>query len=101
MQFPRLCKPESGRRWGLANNNLLVAAGPGNTKMTIAINTRPAPFGSITFLRMINATERPIVAFGAWNRARKTVAALSALSDRELHDIGLSRGEIRGVAANA
>ena len=34
----------------------------------------------------------------AWNDARVTRKALSALSDRELDDIGLSRGDIDLVA---
>ncbi|MHA6347249.1 DUF1127 domain-containing protein [Roseivivax sp. CAU 1761] len=34
----------------------------------------------------------------AWNDARRTVRALSALSDHELNDIGLSRGDIHRVA---
>ena len=33
-----------------------------------------------------------------WNDARKTRKALSALSDRELEDIGLIRGDIDRVA---
>lgn len=36
--------------------------------------------------------------FAAWSDAYKTRAALSALSDRELDDIGLSRQEIDRVA---
>lgn len=34
----------------------------------------------------------------AWNDARVTRNTLSALSDRELEDIGLSRGDIDAVA---
>ncbi|NNE51148.1 MAG: DUF1127 domain-containing protein [Sulfitobacter sp.] len=34
----------------------------------------------------------------AWNDARVTRKALSALTDRELEDIGLIRGDIDGVA---
>ena len=33
-----------------------------------------------------------------WNDARKTRAALGKLSDRELDDIGLHRGDIEDVA---
>ena len=36
--------------------------------------------------------------FGAWNDARVTRNALSRLSDRELDDIGLSRGDIDSIA---
>lgn len=38
-------------------------------------------------------------AFNSWNDARLTRKALHALSDRELDDIGLARGEIDLVAA--
>ncbi|MEL7099754.1 MAG: DUF1127 domain-containing protein [Pseudomonadota bacterium] len=37
-------------------------------------------------------------AFIAWNDARVTRHALEALSDRELEDIGLIRGDIENVA---
>lgn len=43
-----------------------------------------------------------IVQFGsdliAWNDQRRTRKALSALSDHELYDIGLSRSDISNVA---
>ncbi|MFU1477734.1 DUF1127 domain-containing protein [Roseovarius sp. C7] len=34
----------------------------------------------------------------AWNEARATRVALSRLSDRELEDIGLERGDISTIA---
>ncbi|NSY39444.1 DUF1127 domain-containing protein [Leisingera sp. ANG59] len=37
-------------------------------------------------------------AFAAWNDARVTRNALNGLSDRELADIGMCRGDIDGVA---
>jgi uncharacterized protein YjiS (DUF1127 family) len=43
---------------------------------------------------------RMIEAISAWNDARATTAALSKLSDRELDDIGLCRGDIYRVAHN-
>jgi uncharacterized protein YjiS (DUF1127 family) len=36
--------------------------------------------------------------YKAWKAARATVKELSSLSDRELADIGLHRGAIKGVA---
>ena len=33
-----------------------------------------------------------------WNQARRTRAALEKLSDYELEDIGLSRGDIEAIA---
>ncbi len=38
-------------------------------------------------------------AVSAWNDARLTRDSLDALSDRELDDIGLSRGDIERIAA--
>lgn len=37
-------------------------------------------------------------AFNAWTTERQTRVALSRLSDRELEDIGLCRGDIDAVA---
>lgn len=34
----------------------------------------------------------------AWNDARVTRRELNSLSDRELNDIGVSRGDIEGIA---
>ena len=39
--------------------------------------------------------------FGAWRRYREAVRELSALSDRDLADIGIRRGDIHFVVANA
>lgn len=38
--------------------------------------------------------EAMVVRFQAWRSYRKTVAQLNALSDRELDDIGITRGSI-------
>ena len=60
-----------------------------------AIETsRPAPFGAITTYRAVNGFAGIFAAFKAWNDARVTRKALSKLSDRELDDIGLCRGDI-------
>lgn len=60
-----------------------------------AIETsRPAPFGAITTYRAVNALTSIFAMLGAWNDARVTRKALSKLSDRELDDIGLCRGDI-------
>ncbi len=60
-----------------------------------AIETsRPAPFGAITTYRAVNGFGGVFAAFKAWNDARVTRKALSKLTDRELDDIGLCRGDI-------
>lgn len=60
-----------------------------------AIETsRPAPFGAIATYRAVSAFSNVFNAFKRWNDARITRNALAQLSDRELDDIGLCRGDI-------
>lgn len=60
-----------------------------------AIETsRPAPFGAIATYRTVNAVSGIFASFKVWNDARITRKALSKLSDRELDDIGLCRGDV-------
>ncbi len=56
--------------------------------------SRPAPFGAITVYRLVNGLGSFGDSLAAWNDARVTRKALAALSDRELDDIGLCRGDI-------
>jgi uncharacterized protein YjiS (DUF1127 family) len=42
-----------------------------------------------------------VASIASWNDARVTRNALSKLSDRELDDIGLCRGDIEFIAARA
>lgn len=60
-----------------------------------AYETTPrAPFGAIATHRATSVFARFGAALAAWNDARATRNALAKLSDRELDDIGLSRGDI-------
>lgn len=59
--------------------------------------TRTAPFGAISTYRMINFVGSAFAAVAAWNDARVTRNALAKLSDRELDDIGLCRGDIASI----
>lgn len=65
--------------------------------MAAVETTRPAPFGAITTYRAINVVSNVVAMFAAWNDARATRNALSKLSDRELDDIGLCRGDIEVI----
>lgn len=66
-----------------------------------ALDTPRAVSGtSILFGRVGAAICTVIGTVASWNDARVTRNALSALSDRELEDIGLSRGEIEQIAQN-
>ncbi len=66
--------------------------------MAAVETTRPAPFGAITTYRAINGLASVAGVFSAWNDARVTRNALNRLSDRELDDIGLCRGDIVEIA---
>lgn len=62
--------------------------------MAAVESTRPAPFGAINTYRAINGLSSVISVLSTWNDARVTRNALNKLSDRELDDIGLCRGDI-------
>jgi uncharacterized protein YjiS (DUF1127 family) len=53
-----------------------------------------APVGAISIFRSVPGFGGLIAAFSAWNDARMTRKALGRLSDRELDDIGLCRGDV-------
>ncbi|MFM2391750.1 MAG: hypothetical protein RLZZ437_3305 [Pseudomonadota bacterium] len=59
--------------------------------------TRPAPFGAITTYRFVQFADAAISAVKGWNNARMTRNALNKLSNRELDDIGLCRGDIETI----
>ena len=65
--------------------------------MAIFDTTQPA-FGSASAAGRLFSFHRLWSTFVAWNDARVTRKALSALTDRELDDIGLTRGDIDAVA---
>ena len=56
--------------------------------------TRAAPFGAITVFRMVQSVVHTVETLKVWNSARITRKSLNRLSNRELDDIGLCRGDI-------
>jgi len=66
--------------------------------MAATETTRVAPFGAISTFRISRMIEDTLAALANWNDARITRKALSRLSDRELDDIGLCRGDIDLIA---
>lgn len=66
--------------------------------MTTIETTRSVPLGSVTTFRIVSFVERAIHAFFAWRSARATAKALAELTDKQLRDIGLNRGDILDVA---
>lgn len=67
--------------------------------MTLAINANRTQITSVASLRLSNAIEQAVAVFAAWNDARQTYKALSKLSDYQLEDIGLTRGDLDDFAA--
>jgi uncharacterized protein YjiS (DUF1127 family) len=57
-------------------------------------SSRAAPFGAISIFRSVQFVTEFLNSFAAWNDARVTRHALGKLSDRELDDIGLCRGDV-------
>lgn len=60
--------------------------------------TRAVPLGSVTTFRVVSVFQRALDAFTAWQNARVTSRALLRLSDQQLSDIGLVRGQIAEIA---
>lgn len=65
--------------------------------MATFTTTKAAPFGAITTFRAIHALETAKNNFVAWNAKRNTYKQLSALSTRELEDIGMCRGDVENL----
>jgi uncharacterized protein YjiS (DUF1127 family) len=59
--------------------------------------SRAAPFGAITVYRLVQNVVHTAETMKAWNAARITRKALNRLSNRELDDIGLCRGDIEMI----
>jgi len=64
-----------------------------------ALDTTRTTYGSLTLAGRISSTLVSLVgAVTTWNDARITRNALSRLSNRELEDIGMVRGDIDQIA---
>jgi uncharacterized protein YjiS (DUF1127 family) len=59
-----------------------------------ALTSAAAPMGAISIFRSVQFVTEAVTSFSTWNSARATRKSLGKLSDRELDDIGLCRGDI-------
>lgn len=57
-------------------------------------SSRAAPFGAISIFRSVQFMSNAVNSVAGWNDGRMTRKALGKLSDRELDDIGLCRGDV-------
>lgn len=55
---------------------------------------RQVPLGAVAIFRATSTIESGVRALVAWHRARRTRLALAKLSDGQLADIGVHRGDI-------
>lgn len=60
-------------------------------------SSRAAPFGAISIFRAVQVVSGAFASLSVWNDARVTRNSLGKLSDRELDDIGLCRGDIEMI----
>ena len=67
--------------------------------MTALDTTRPVAAGALSGGRVSAVFTNAFATLSVWNDARITRKALGKLSDRELDDIGLCRGDIDLLAA--
>ncbi|KIC10233.1 hypothetical protein RA19_10940 [Leisingera sp. ANG-M1] len=56
-----------------------------------------APLGAVTVLRVVDTLINVKTALVEWNETRQTRNALDKLSDAQLADIGLVRGDIASL----
>ncbi|MEO1919284.1 MAG: DUF1127 domain-containing protein [Paracoccaceae bacterium] len=64
--------------------------------MTMYIeSSRPAPFGAVLIVKIVNFVDATVANLKAWNAARKTENTLRNLSNRQLEDIGMCRADIK------
>ncbi|OED49462.1 DUF1127 domain-containing protein [Leisingera sp. S232] len=56
-----------------------------------------APLGAVTVLRVVDTVINVKNAIVEWNETRQTRNALDKLSDAQLEDIGLNRGDIASL----
>ncbi|MDP4893011.1 DUF1127 domain-containing protein [Cypionkella sp.] len=60
-------------------------------------SSRAAPFGAISIFRTVQFVTEVLANLATWNDGRITRNALGKLSDRELDDIGLCRGDLETI----
>lgn len=61
-------------------------------------SSRPVPLGAITVHHAVVFADRLVTRARAWRRERAAEMALGKLSDRDLADVGVSRGNLRTIA---
>ncbi len=63
--------------------------------MALTVTTTHVPMGAVTVHRIVNNILSVKESIVSWNEARLTRKQLLNLSDDQLHDIGLTRSDLR------
>lgn len=66
--------------------------------MAIFETSRPVSAIAVAAFRVVQFFEHSLEALRSWKIARETNRALRSLSERELNDIGIIRGEIGTIS---
>jgi uncharacterized protein YjiS (DUF1127 family) len=66
--------------------------------MATASVARVLPLGSVTIYHIVDGIDQVLATIRRSLSARRTAAVLSKLTDAQLEDIGVRRGEVRRVA---
>jgi uncharacterized protein YjiS (DUF1127 family) len=99
MQESRLCQYPGAPMYTVLARRIR-RPGPRKTAMLVHEFTRQIPpLGAVTTFRLVSSLEHGIASLVAWRRARATTRVLRKLSDHQLADIGLHRGDIVELAA--
>lgn len=67
--------------------------------MAYQVATNAAPMSAVASLKIVNTVSNVFASATEWNKRRQTTNELNRLSNAELSDIGLTRGDIKNVAA--
>jgi uncharacterized protein YjiS (DUF1127 family) len=67
--------------------------------MSVFEAIRPVPLGSVSTYRLVSMIERAVANVSNWRASIATARALNGLSNEQLDDIGLSRGEISEISS--
>ena len=66
--------------------------------MSVFESNRSVPLGATSTHGLVSLAGRAVDALAAWRNERATRRSLLALSDRQLRDIGIDRGQVPGLA---
>lgn len=92
--FPLLVLRTTRLYFAAVSSMLLRALFQGISAMAAYQTSRAAPVGAATIYRLVSHVAEGLFTLRKWNDGRLTRSSLAGLSDRQLADIGLCRGDV-------